>query len=84
MSASRCYDPPAFRLKILDRQGRTVGAWDDNGAWFAHYYQPGASQTFSLPDVYRCDRPGPFSALAVVHGHIIRRHHLSLSEITCS
>jgi hypothetical protein len=84
VSERRCYGRPAFREKILDRRGRTVGSWDDQGGWFGYYYGPGASRTFSLPDVYRCDRPGPFTALARVHGHLIRRGRLSLSEITCS
>jgi hypothetical protein len=83
VSDRRCYGEPAFRLKILDRHGRTVGAWDDTGEWFRRYYGPGAAETFSLPTVYRCDRPGPFSAVAVVHGHHIRRNHLTLREITC-
>jgi hypothetical protein len=78
-----CYGRPAFRMKILDRQGRTVGAWDDQGGWFAAYYMPGGIRTFSLPDVYRCDRPGPFTAIARVHGQLIRRRHLSRSQITC-
>ena len=63
--------------------GRTVGAWDDQGNWFNADYQPGGYRTFSLPTVYRCDRPGPFTAVAAVHGRIIRRRHLSLSQITC-
>ena len=77
-----CYGGSAFVLTIRDRVGRIVGQWDSTD-WFAGYYQPSGYQTFSLPSVYRCDRPGPFTAIAVVGKYTARRHGLRRSEITC-
>jgi hypothetical protein len=82
VSGRRCYDVSGFTFTIRDRVGKIVGSWDSN-AWFPGYYQPGGYRTFSLPAVYHCDRPGPFTAVAVVGGRTVRRHHLSLSDITC-
>jgi hypothetical protein len=74
--------PGAFRLVIRDRRGKAFGAWD-HPAWFAGIYRPGAHKQFSLPAVLRCDRPGPFVAVAVVDSYIVRRGNLSRREITC-
>ena len=82
VSGRRCYDVSAFTFTIRDRVGKIVGSWDSN-AWFDGYDQPGGYQTFSLPAVYHCNRPGPFTAVAVVGGRTVRRHHLRLSDITC-
>ena len=82
VSGRPCYGGAAFTFTIRDRAGRIVGAWDSHD-WFSAYYQPGGYQTFSLPSVYRCDRPGPFTAIAVVGNHTARRDGLHLSEITC-
>lgn len=83
VSDRQCFARPAFTFRILDRLGRTVGSWDDQGNWFNGTYQPAGIRTFSLPAVYHCDRPGPFTAVARVDGHTARRHNLNLSEITC-
>jgi len=82
VSGRRCYDVSAFTFTIRDRVGKIVGDWNSNN-WFPGTYQPGGYQTFSLPAVYHCNRPGPFTAVAVVGGHTVRRHHLRLSDITC-
>jgi hypothetical protein len=82
ISSRPCYGGSAFDFKILDRVGRTVGDWD-SPTWFAGYYQPSGYRTFSLPSVIRCDRPGPFTAIAVVGRYTARRHGLRRSEITC-
>jgi hypothetical protein len=74
--------PGAFSLVIKDRRGKVVGEWDDP-AWFAGIYRPSTVKQFSLPDVLRCDRPGPFVALAVVDSYTARRDKLSRREITC-
>ncbi len=72
-------------FKILDRAGKTVGDWDNRG-WFDVNYPPGRSRSFSLPAVYTCIRPGPFTAVAVLDGglYTARRHGLKLSDITCT
>jgi hypothetical protein len=70
------------RLRIRDRTGKLVGKWI-SGAWFVHSYAPGSEWTFSLPDTYRCDRPGPYLATANVGLYTVRRDGLSRSEITC-
>ena len=82
VSGRPCYGGAAFTFTIRDRAGRIVGAWDSHN-WFSAYYQPGGYQTFSLPSVYRCDRRGPFTAIAVVGKYTARRHGLRLSDITC-
>jgi hypothetical protein len=48
-----------------------------------HTYAPASERTFSLPDTYRCDRPGPYLATATVGLCTARRDGLSSSEITC-
>ena len=83
VSDRACSAAPAFTFRILDRLGRTIGSWDDQGSWFNGTYQPAGIRTFTLPAVYRCDRPGPFTAVARVDGKTVRRHNLNLSEITC-
>jgi hypothetical protein len=84
ISTHLCHARPSFTLRIADRDGRTVGDWNDAGVWFTADYWPGRYRTFSLPSVYRCNTPGPFTADAVVGGYTARRHGLSRSEITCA
>ena len=83
VSGHSCHARPPFVFKIRDRLGRVVGNWNDGGNWFDADYTPGASQTFSLPAVYHCNRPGPFTAVAHVGGHPVRRRNLNRSQITC-
>lgn len=78
----RCGWVWGFRLAVTDRAGRQVGRWLDS-EWFVDDYIPGAERTFSLPGVFRCDRPGPFVAFAAVGPYSVRRGNLSRSEITC-
>jgi hypothetical protein len=82
VSGRRCYGPAAFSFTIRDRLGRMVGQWNDT-SWFAGYYPSGGYRTFSLPSVYRCNRAGPFTAVAVVGGFTARRRGLRRSDITC-
>ena len=77
-----------FDLTIRDRTGKTVmGRWD--GPWFGGTYSPGSGKPFSLPDVYTCDRQGPFIAEATVITDATvkpittRRDNLTRREITC-
>jgi hypothetical protein len=76
-----CLGGPAFTFTIRDRAGRVVGQW--NGNWPADFNQQGRSRTFSLPAVRRCDRPGPFTAVAVVGGYSTHRTGLRRDQITC-
>jgi hypothetical protein len=69
-------------LTIRDRTGKMVGKWI-SATWFVRYYASGSERTFSLPDTYRCDRPGPYLATANVGLYTARRGGLSRSEITC-
>jgi len=71
-----------FDLTIQDRVGTTVGQWDNNH-WFGATYRPGEYRTFSLPAVYTCTRPGPFTAYATVGRFTATRHDLRGSDITC-
>jgi hypothetical protein len=82
VSGRPCSGAAAFSFTIRDRVGGMVGQWNDT-SWFAGYYPRGGSRTFSLPSVYRCNSPGPFTAVAVVGGYTARRYGLRLSEITC-
>jgi hypothetical protein len=74
-------DPLPFALNIYDRDGRQVGDWLST-LYFAGF-AAGAERDVSLPDVYRCDRPGPFYAVATVGPYTARRGHLSYNAITC-
>jgi hypothetical protein len=55
-----------------------VGQWNETG-----YYPSGGYRTFSLPSMYRCNRAGPFTAVAVVGGFTARRRGLRRSDIAC-
>lgn len=82
VSGRNCFGSAAFVFTIRDRVGKIVGQWNSSD-WFAVHYQPGGYDTFSLPSVYRCDGPGPFTAVAAVGKYTARRHGLHRSEITC-
>jgi hypothetical protein len=74
--------PLPFALKISDRNRRGVGDWDSY-LDFAAPFAPDTERAVSLPNVYSCDRPGPFHAMASVGPYTARRGHLSYSAITC-
>jgi hypothetical protein len=83
----RClYDRRAFMFRIVDRGGRLIGEWDsgDDPNWFFGYYRPGAYRTLTLPNVYTCLHPGPYTAVAIVGGYTALRRGLRDSEVTCS
>jgi hypothetical protein len=80
VGAPRCLGVWGMRFTITDRAGKTVGAWLDS-AWFVGYYSPGREKTFSYPDIWRCDRPGPFAAVATVGPYSASRRNLSRSQI---
>jgi hypothetical protein len=75
-------DPLPFALNIYDRNGRHAGDWLST-LYFAGAFRPGTERDVSLPDVYYCDRPGPFHAVASVGPYTARLGHLSYSAITC-
>jgi hypothetical protein len=70
-----------FSLKIWDGEGRIDARWRSN-LWYTNF-PPAAERTVSLPDVYDCDRPGPFRTIAVVGPYVARRDHLSYTDVTC-
>ena len=82
VGANPCHQPySGFSLRIKDRAGKVIGRW--SGARFGGDFLPVSEQTFSLPAVRHCDRPGPFLALATVGPYSARRGKLSRSEIAC-
>jgi hypothetical protein len=83
VSTFRCRGGSAFSITIRDHVGTMVGEWHDPGNWFTDYYRPGEYQTFSLPAVWRCDRRGPFTAIATIGSYTARRIGLRRSDITC-
>jgi hypothetical protein len=83
ISARRCLLVAGdLHLTIRDRTRKLVAKWL-SANWFVRSYPPGFEQTFSLPDTYRCDRPGPYLATAKVGVYTARRTGLSRSDITC-
>jgi hypothetical protein len=83
VSRTHCSGGSAFEFKIFDRAGKMIGWWDDIPTWFIGNYPPGGIRTLSLPAVYHCDRPGPFTAVARIGGYTARRGDLNLNDITC-
>lgn len=74
----------AWDFKILDPVGKTIADWNNVG-WFDVNYPPGRSRSFSLPAVFTCARPGPFTAVARFHGGAYTiRYGLKRSDITCT
>jgi hypothetical protein len=71
-----------LHLTIKDPAGRIIGEWLA-ASWFTRHYPPGFEKTFSLPAVYTCKRPGPFTALATVGIFTVRREGLTRRQITC-
>jgi hypothetical protein len=83
VGAEPCLQAPLpFALKISDRKRRDVGDWESS-LDFAAPFAPETERTVSLPDVYSCDQPGPFHAIASVGPYTARRNHLSYGAITC-
>jgi len=80
VGTQRCLGVWELRFAITDRAGKTVGKWLDS-AWFVGYYSPGRQKAFSYPDIWRCDRPGPFVARATVGPYSASRRNLSRSQI---
>jgi hypothetical protein len=78
----RCFQPFAdFRFLITNRAKHRIGLWMP--PMFAERYEGGDERTFALPDVFRCDRPGPFIAKATLGPYSARRGNLTRSQITC-
>jgi hypothetical protein len=82
VGSRRCLGAWPFVFTVTDRTGKQIGQWID-GQWFAERWRPNSEKTFSLPGVHRCDRPGPFVAVANVGPYVAHRGNLTLSEITC-
>jgi hypothetical protein len=77
-----CFQPAGrSRFLVFDRRGKRIAIWDDLP--FGGIFRRGTEQTFALPDVYTCNRQGPFTAVAQFRAYSVRREGLSRSEITC-
>lgn len=72
-----------FDFGIRDRADKWMARWD-GGNEFPGPYAPAQERTFSLPNVYSCDRPGPFRAMATVGHSSARLEGLSYDQVTCS
>lgn len=71
-----------FKLTIRDSAGTRLGEWKGtltNGGPVS----TGIEWAFALPDVWRCDRSGPYLAVAHVGPYSAQRGNLSRSAITC-
>jgi hypothetical protein len=77
-----CLQPSAdFRFLITNRARDRVGLWTP--PMFAGSYEAGEEMRFGVPDVFRCDRPGPFIAKATLGPYAARRGNLTRSQISC-
>jgi hypothetical protein len=83
IGARQCFqDFSGVLFTIEDGDGMQIGSWQLTGR-FGGEFAPGVEQTFFLPGVGTCDRPGPCVALATVGDYSARRGDLSREEITC-
>ena len=72
-----------YDFGIRDRSGRWMARWDGNNV-FGGQYAPAEERSFSLPNVYSCDRPGPFRAMATVGPYSALLNRLTYSQVTCT
>ena len=72
-----------YDFGITDRADRWMARWDGNNV-FAGTYVPAEEKSFSLPNVFSCDRPGPFRAKATVGHYSARLNHLTYDQVTCT
>ena len=72
-----------YDFGIRDRAGRWMARWDGNNV-FGGQYAPAEERSFSLPNVYSCDRPGPFRAMATVGPYSALLNRLTYSQVTCT
>ena len=71
-----------YDFGIRDGADRWMARWDGNNV-FAGTYEPSAETSFSLPNVFSCDRPAPFRAVATVGDYTARLEHLTYDQVTC-
>jgi hypothetical protein len=71
-----------FDFGIKDRAGRWMARWNGDNV-FPGLYAPEQERSFSLPNVFSCDRPSPFSARATVGGYSARLNELAYDDVTC-
>ena len=84
VGANRCFLLHSiFHLGIKDRDNDSMARWHGPQE-FHGLYEPDQERTFSLPNVFSCDRPGPFSAIGNVGGHSARLDGLAYDEVTCT
>jgi hypothetical protein len=72
-----------FDFGIRDRTNRWMARWNGDNV-FPGLYAPGQERSFSLPNVFSCDRPGPFRAIATVGDYSARLDDLAYREVTCT
>jgi hypothetical protein len=72
-----------YDFGIKDRANRWMARWEGNNV-FAGSYVPAEEKSFSLPNVFSCDRPAPFSAIATVGHYAARLDDLSYDQVTCT
>jgi len=71
-----------FDFGIKDGSDSWMARW--NGAnVFPGPYAPAEEKSFSLPNVFSCDRPAPFRAVATLGRYSARLDHLTYDEVTC-
>jgi len=72
-----------FDFGIRDRADRWMARWNGNNV-FPGLYAPKQERSFSLPNVFSCDRPGPFRAIGTVGDQSARLNDLAYHEVTCT
>jgi len=72
----------SFDFGIRDRADRWMARWK-GGNVFPGRYAPLSETSFSLPNVFSCDRPAPFKAIATVGPYSARLNHLTYGQVTC-
>jgi hypothetical protein len=71
-----------FDFGIRDRADKWMARWN-GGNVFRGPYAPAQEKSFSLPNVFSCDRPGPFRAIATVGHYAARLNGLTYGQVTC-
>jgi hypothetical protein len=71
-----------FDFGIRDRADRWMARWNGNNV-FGGTYEPASEKSFSLPNVFSCDRPGPFRAIATIGHYSARLQRVTYDQVTC-
>jgi len=60
-----------------------MARWEGNNV-FGGSYVPAEEKSFSLPNVFSCDRPAPFRAIATVGHYAAGLDDLTYDQVTCT